>query len=57
MVSPALTEWAPRMRYCAVSPFKITAAAVSSSMKSGNFTSRVTGITVACEYARGFSDA
>src|SRR5262252_453441 len=53
MVSPALTGWALRMRYCAVRPFRITAAAVSSSMKSGSVTSRPIGITVACEYAGG----
>ena len=45
------------MRYCAVRPFRTSAAAVSSSMASGSFTSRQAGITVACEYARGRSEA
>ncbi|MBW8708048.1 MAG: zinc-binding dehydrogenase, partial [Alphaproteobacteria bacterium] len=45
--SPACTQWIWRSRYCAVMPLSRTAAAVSSLIPAGSFTSLVAGTLLA----------
>ncbi len=53
IVSPDSTRLVRRNRYCTVSPFSISVAAVRSAMPSGSLTSLSAGITRAVLYAPG----